>query len=104
MWEMIGTNDQAGCARKLICLLEAAEGKVDPDEKVILNFLGELKDLSKPQLVSKVPYETAGWLGRLGGAKSCEQAFGASCPYTRQNMMGIIKSIWRTSQPVVAEA
>ena len=94
MWDMVSTNDQAGCARKLICLLEAAEGKVDQDEQVVLSFLGELKDLSKPQRASKVPYEAAGWLGKLRGAKVCEVAFGKSCPYTRENMMAVIKTIW----------
>ena len=94
MWDMVSTNDQAGCARKLICLLEAAEGKVDQDEQVVLSFLGELKDLSKPQRASKVPYEAAGWLGKLHGAKFCEVAFGKSCPYTRENMMAVIKTIW----------
>ncbi|XP_037093045.1 uncharacterized protein LOC119112862 [Pollicipes pollicipes] len=98
MWEMVSTNDQAGCARKLICLLEAAEGKLDEDEKDVLSFLGDLKDITKPQQASKLPYETAGWLGRLRGAKSCNLAYGSSCPYTRENMMALIRTIWNGAQ------
>ena len=104
MWDMVNTNDQAGCARKLICLLEAAEGKVDQDEQVVLAFLGDLKDLAKAQRASKVPYEAAGWLGRQRGAKSCEAAFGTSCPYSRQNMMAVVKTIWNGALPAVGEA
>ena len=103
MWDMVSTNDQAGCARKLICLLEAAEGKVDQDEQVVLAFLGDLKQLAKTPSAAKVPYGTAGWLGRLRGAKACEAAFGESCPYSRENMMAVIKTIWSGALPAVAE-
>lgn len=98
MWEMVSTNDQAGCARKLICLLEAAEGKVDPDEQVVLAFLGELTDVSQPQRTAKLPFETAGWLGKLRGARSCEQAYGSSCPHSRLEMMALIRSVWGRGQ------
>lgn len=94
IWETISAQDQDGCARKLICLLEAAGGAVDSDEAAVLGTLGYRPEMSmsQPQKTAKLPFEAAGRLGKLRGASACEHKYGASCPFSRAEMVEFINS------------
>ena len=84
--------DTAGCALKLVCLLEAQPQQERAEEAgALLELVGE------PELPAEVEtprqaYLYSAYLGSVGGAPACQRQFPV-CPYGLKDMMAYVRRL-----------
>ena len=90
--EVSAAADTAGCALKLVCLLEAEPaGQRGEEAGRLLRLVGE-PELPAEVRTPRQAYRYAAYLGSVGGAAACGQQFPV-CPYGLGDMMAYVRRI-----------
>ncbi|KAF0291396.1 hypothetical protein FJT64_010464 [Amphibalanus amphitrite] len=84
--------DPAGCALKLVCLLEAQpEPQRDAEAGALLDLVGEPRLPERVQ-TPRQAYLYSAYLGSVGGAAACQRQF-AACAFGLQDMMDYVRRL-----------